>query len=267
MRVAVTGASGNVGAHVVSVLAASGADEVVPLSRRGPVRADYDDPASLRTALAGVDTLVFVSSDGEAARMMTHHANVVRAVVEAEVAHVVYLSGLDADLASPFCYAYTNGTTEGLLARTGCAVSVARASLFTEFFGGFLERARETGELRLPAGDARVSLVSRADVARCLAALALRPPTGRPHDVTGPAALSMSEVAAVAGRAWDGPVSYIDADEAAFVAELALARESPWWTYAYASLFASIREGRWAAVSDEVRLLTGRAPASLASAL
>jgi NAD(P)H dehydrogenase (quinone) len=30
--------------------------------------------------------------------------------------------------------------------------------------------------------------------------------------------------------------------------------------YAYSTMFASIREQRWAAVTDEVRRLTGRSP-------
>lgn len=260
MRIAVTGASGNVGGQVVSLLVEAGGHEVVALSRRGPVRADYDDPASLRAALSGIDTLVLVTSDGEAARVVRHHAHLVSAVEETGVAHVVALSGLDTDLASPFCYAYTNGVLEAGLARTGCAVSVVRASLFSEFFAGFLAAARGTGELRLPAGDARVSLVSRGDVARCLATLARAEPTGRAHDVTGPAALSMRDVAAVAERAWALPISYTDVDEPTFVAETARSGESPWWTYAYASMFASLRQGRWAAVSDEVRALTGRDP-------
>ncbi|WP_262851426.1 NmrA family NAD(P)-binding protein [Mumia quercus] len=260
MRIAVTGASGNVGGQVVSLLTAAGGDEVVGLSRRGPVPADYDDPASLRAALTGIDTLVLVTSDGEAARVLTHHAHLVSAVEQTGVGHVVALSGLDTDLASPFCYAYTNGVLEAQLSRTGCAVSVVRASLFAEFFAGFLDAARATGELRLPASDARVSLVSRADVARCLAVLARAEPTGRAHEVTGPAALSMHDVAAVAGRAWDTPVSYADVDEPTFVAQTARSGESPWWTYAYASMFASIRERRWDAVSAEVRTLTGRDP-------
>lgn len=43
--------------------------------------AGYDDRDSLRAALHDVDTLVFVSSDGEAARMLVYHLNVVQAAV------------------------------------------------------------------------------------------------------------------------------------------------------------------------------------------
>ena len=41
---------------------------------------------------------------------------------------------------------------------------------------------------------------------------------------------------------------------------MAIAGEDPWWMYAYSTMFASVRGQRWAAVSDEVRRLTGRSP-------
>jgi NAD(P)H dehydrogenase (quinone) len=37
--------------------------------------------------------------------------------------------------------------------------------------------------------------------------------------------------------------------------------------YAYSTMFASIREQRWAAVSDDVRRLTGCPPASVRTTL
>ena len=229
-----------------------------------PVYADYDDAASLRLALRGVDVLVFVSSDGAAARMMVHHQNVVRAAAANGVGHVVYLSGVDADLRSPFCYAFTNGYTERLLAESGCGFSFARASLFTEFFAAFLRPALASGELRVPAGDGRVSLVSRADVGRCLAALALLAPSGRHHDLTGPVALAPDDMADVLAGVAGSPVRYTDVPQGVFAEELARSGEEPWWTYAYASMFASVREGRWGVVSDEVARLTGRAPLPVA---
>jgi NAD(P)H dehydrogenase (quinone) len=273
-RIAVTGSTGMLGTQVVQLLAADN-HPVIALARTPApaaksvtsVYADYTDLDSLRSALRGIDTLVFISSDGEAARMMVHHQNVVRAAAETQVGHVVYLSGVDADLASPFCYAYTNGYTEHLLAGIGCAVSIARASIYTEFFMAFLRRARMTGEIRLPAASGRISLVSREDVGRCLAALATAPPTGRHHDITGPAALALDAIAKVAGAAWKTPIRSTDVRPAEFAAELADGGEEPWWTYAYSSMFASIREHRWEATSDEVLRLTGRAPIALADLL
>jgi NAD(P)H dehydrogenase (quinone) len=282
VKIAVTGSTGTLGSQVVGLLAASAGHDVVALARRpgavaaglgarvrgsgvvSAVYADYDDLASLRAALVGVDVLVFVSGDGEAARMLVQHGNVVRAAAERGVGHVVYLSGVDADLASPFCYAFTNGYTEGLLVDSGCGFSFARASLFTEFFAAFLRPALASGELRVPAGDGRVSLVSRADVGRCLAALALLPPSGRHHDLTGPRSLTLDGVAEELTRVAGRPVGYTDVEPGVLVEDLARGGEDPWWTYAYGSMFASVRQDRWGGLSAEVRRLTGRVPLGVA---
>jgi NAD(P)H dehydrogenase (quinone) len=277
VRIAVTGAGGRLGGQVVDLLARSGERELVALARRPPpdrapgairwARADYDDPASLRAALRGADTLVLVSSDGPVPAVLGHHEHLVAAAAAANVGHVVALSGLDADPASPFCYAHTAAALEELLRASPCGASIVRASIYTEFFGRWLIEARHSGQLRLPAAAGRISLVSRLDVGRCLAALALGAPTGRHHDVTGPASLDGADAAAIAGAAWGSAVEYVAVTPDEYAAETAAAGEEAWWLYAFSTMFASIRNGRWAGVSDEVERLTGRPPASLAEVL
>ena len=112
---------------------------------------------------------------------------------------------------------------------------------------GFLVRSRATGQLRLPAADGRISLVSRADVARCLAALAVAPASGRHHDITGPQSLDLAKIAALATREWGTPLEYARITPSEHCTEMAITGEDPWWMYAYSTMFASIREQRWAA--------------------
>ncbi|WP_129711059.1 hypothetical protein [Haloactinopolyspora alba] len=119
----------------------------------------------------------------------------------------------------------------------------------------------------MPAGDGRISLVSREDAGRCLAILATSAPTGLHHDITGPAALSMDAVADVVTRTSPEPVRYVDVEPRTHVAELANSGADAWWTQAFSTMFASVREQRWDTVSDEVRRITGTAPLSLADVL
>jgi NAD(P)H dehydrogenase (quinone) len=246
-RIAVTGAGGRLGGQVAGLLGSHDGVEVVGLTR---AVADYDDRPALTAALTAADTLVLVSSDGEAERVLHHHLNLVAAATANGVEHVVALSSVDSDLDSPFCYARVNALTERALADSGCAVTAVRASIYTEFFSSLVELATVDSELRLPAADGRVALVSRDDVGRVLAAVALSP-SPAVHDVTGPASLSMDEVAEARG------LSYVPVSEAEFAAHLA-GRESPWWSYAYTSMFGSIREHRWEVVTDVVERLTGK---------
>src|SRR5262249_57833309 len=127
-------------------------------------------------------------SDGEAVHVLRHHQNVIQAAAGSGVGHIVALSALDADTGSPFCYGMSYGYTEQMLYDSGCAVSIARASIYTEFFLQLLTLARAGNEIRLPAAGGPISLVARADVGRLLAALAARPPPGPPPHLTRPQA-------------------------------------------------------------------------------
>ena len=266
-----TGARGNVGGQVVDLLANDNGQGVVAVAREPQsenpslrnvlwVVANYNDVAALRAAFEGVETLVLVSSDGDTASVLTHHRNIVAAAVQAGISNIVALSSLDADMASPFCYAKTNAFTERMLAESGLAVSIARASIYSEFFMQWLQTARRSGEIRLPAADGRISLVGRDDVARVLAALTINPQAGICHDITGPRALDLATIAELASRIFRKPVSFTDITPREYVVEMTKEGRDPWWVYAFSTMFDSIREQRWSTVSDDVTRLTGHAP-------
>ncbi len=272
--IAVTGASGRLGGLVIRLLAVSPDNVVVALSRRPTavpdgveVRiADYDDPEALRRGMAGVHTLVLISSDGEGTRVLHHHLNVVAAARDRGVEHLVALSGLDADIDSPFCYAITNALTERAIRGSGCPFSIVRASIFSEFFSHFLLPARTTGEIRVPMGSGRVSLVSRIDVGHALAAQAQLAPSGFTSDITGPVALDSASIAATTADLWRRAVVDRPLDPSAFT-QVLTSTEDTWWTHAYSTMFASIRQQRWSGVSTDLSRLTGRRPRTLSEVL
>lgn len=256
--IGVTGASGGVGSRVVRHLEAlAGTSEVVPLARRpeavsgGACFADYDDPASLRQAFAGLRTLVFVSSDGVADMMRRHHRNVIAAAVAANVPHVVYTSIIDIAPGSRFYFTPVHRETERLLAESGLSYCLARTSIFADFFAAtWLAPAGTSGLLALPAGAARMSLVSRDDVARALAAAALSGSQGI-LELTGPEAITAEEIARLAG------LRYQALDDDAYRRQLADDQSPAWLIEAFSSMFASVREGRFATVSKDIAKLTG----------
>jgi NAD(P)H dehydrogenase (quinone) len=261
--IAVTGATGGVGSRVVHhLLARAGRPPVVALARRPdavPVaegltvrHADYDDPGSLRVALAGVDTLVFISSDGVAETMRRHHEHVVAAAVAAAVGHVIYTSILDIAPDSRFYYSPPHQDTEARLAASGLRHCCARTSIFADYFvQTWLEPARASGTLAINAGDGRMSLVTREDTAAALAAAALARREGV-IDITGPEALTGAEIAAIAG------VAHEPLGEAEYRRRLAADGNPGWLVDAFSSMFRSVVEERFATVSPDVPDLTGR---------
>ncbi|MDA1359036.1 NAD(P)H-binding protein [Glycomyces luteolus] len=271
--IGITGATGGVGSGVIRHLLAAGREDLVALARRPEAvapgitarRADYDDPESLNEALRGLDTLVMVSSDGTAETMTRHHRNVI-AACPADV-HIVYTSILDIAPDSRFYYSPGHQETEALLAdRPHC---LARTSVFADFFAAtWLDDAARTGELALPLGDGApgTSFCTRDDVARALAAAATARTEGV-LDLTGPEALTGDQIARAATEALGRPMRYRAIDDADYRARLAADGEPAWLIEAYASMFRSVREARFAAAPGDIERLTGTPPTSLAAHL
>lgn len=263
--IAVTGATGRVGARVVDVLVGADA-QVVALGRRTrPAslsrfveyrRADYRDRPRMRTVLRGVDSLVMVSADGEAGTVLDAHSSVLDAVRANHVGHVVLLSSLDADPLSPFCYAHTAATTERWLADLDIRWAAVRASIFAEFLANWATTSND-GHVRVPAGDARIAVVARTDVAAVLARCADDEVEGV-LDVTGPEALTMEDITRRVAARDDLDLVYVDIDSDQHRRDMVDAGESPWWSYAYWGMFASIREERWSTVTSTVADILGR---------
>ncbi len=198
-------------------------------------RADYGEAATLRAALADVTDLVFVSSDGEADLVLEHHRHVVDAAAQGAVRRVAYLSSLDADVVSPFCYARTNALTERALAAACDDVRVVRSGLFLDFVHTLMGDAPE---IRLPA-EGLVATVARDTVGDALADAVLED-DAPPLQLLADPALTWGELAEQRGQ------RLVPVDLDTYRIELVRAGESPWWCYAYTSLLQSVAEGRFA---------------------
>ncbi len=254
--IGVTGASGGVGSRVVrELLGRPDPTAVVALARRPEAvsnaevrRADYDDPASLRAAFAGLDTLVFISSDGVVETMRRHHEHVVAAAIDAGVPHIVYTSIVDIAPDSRFYYSPGHQDTEERLLASGIRCCFARTSIFADFFA---ETWLSTDTLAVNAAAGGMSLVTRDDTAAALAAAALAALEGV-IDLTGPETLTAAEIAAVAS------VEYEPLDEAEYRRRLAAEGNPGWLVDAFSSMFRSVVEGRFALVSGDIPRLTGR---------
>lgn len=252
-RVGVTGTTGTVGAAALAHLTqALGAARVVALARRPEAvgarvsrrRCDYDDVASLHRALDGLDALLFVSSDGDADVMLRHHLNVVSAVRASGVRRVVYLSSVGADLASPFCYDRVNALTENLLADTPAEVVVVRAGLYEDFLHALMGGDRQ---VRLPvSGDAVLAPVPRTEVGHALAEAMLTEAGGPVRHAVGPRDRTLADIAHERGQ------RLLPMTMEAYRTQLVANGESPWWSFAYATLLEVVDAGRYAspAVTD-----------------
>jgi NAD(P)H dehydrogenase (quinone) len=269
--ITVTGATGRIGGLVARALAADG--ETLRLVVRNPSRApalpnadvriaSYADGAAVRQALDGAQTVLMVSAAEAQDRVASHFA-FVDAAAAAGVRHLVYTSFLGAAPDAVFTLGRDHWATEEYIRASGVSFTFLRDSLYADFFPMMVG---EDGAVRGPAGDGRVSAVAQADVAAAAAAI-LRTPDAHlnvAYDITGPAALSLDEVARIISDGTGRPVRY----ERETVEEAYASRASydapDWQVEAWVSTYTAIAAGEFARVSDAVPTLTGRPATSLA---
>ncbi|HVN45576.1 MAG TPA: NmrA family NAD(P)-binding protein [Steroidobacteraceae bacterium] len=198
----VTGATGNVGRHVLAALRARGAPVRVALHHPDrcaaaadgteAVHLDFRDPATYGKALAGVRG-VFLMRPNPVLDVRRTLNRFLDAAASRNVAHVVFLSVAGAEHNS----FVPHHKVEQHLMRGGMRWTMLRPGFFAQNLTGPYRRDITAGVLTLPAAGARVAYVDAADLGE-LAALALSRPEahgGKGYHLTGPDSLTFAEVA------------------------------------------------------------------------
>lgn len=186
MRIAVAGATGTVGQHVVAALKTRG-HEPVPLSRGTGV--DLVAATGLDDALRGVDAVIDVTSTtsmsakGSVAFFGAVTRNLLAAEKRAGIGHHVALSIVGADKVDAGYYA-GKAAQEHIMMATPGGWSILRATQFHEFARQMTERMRFAGMQLAPAMECQP--VAASEVGDALADIAAGDPRGLDTDLAGP---------------------------------------------------------------------------------
>jgi uncharacterized protein YbjT (DUF2867 family) len=274
VSLAVTGSTGRLGGRVARRLAAAGVPQrlLVRDPGRAPrlpgatvVPAPYGDAGAVRAALAGTTTVLMVSAS-ETPDRVDQHRTFVDAAVAAGVRHLVYVSFLGAAPDATFTLARDHWATEEHVRGHGLPATFLRDSLYADFAPALVG---PDGAIRGPAGDGRVALVAQDDVADVAVTVLREPEThaGRTYDLTGPEALTLTEVAGVLGAATGREVRYVPETVTEAFASRASYGAPAWQVEAWVSTYTAIAAGELAAVGSAVPDLLGRPATSLEQVL
>jgi NAD(P)H dehydrogenase (quinone) len=263
MTIAITGASGTLGRLISERL------EDAVLVTRDPsavegadVReGDFDDPASLERAFAGVDRLLIISLPRVGERVPLHRA-AIDAAAAAGVGHVLYTSITDPSDSNPAYVAAEHRATEDHMRASGLAWTFLRNSIYTEMLVPTAQGALAGGTLLTNIGGGATSYVGRADcAAAAVAVLTGEGHEGKAYDITGPEALGADAQAALFSELGGKPVTVTHVDDDAWVAAMVEHAGLPEpAARIYASFGEAARRGYSDTVSAAVHELTGREP-------
>lgn len=276
MTIAITGSTGAVGRRVAHTLAGSDFRLDLRLLVRDPSRApdidtdvrvcDYADEAASVAALTGVAVLFMVSA-AEAPDRRAQHRTFIRAAATAGVGHIVYTSFAGAAPDATFTLGRDHHDAEQAIRDSGMTCTFLRDNFYADLLPYFADRS---GVIRGPAGDGRVAAVARADVGD-VAATVLRDPGAHAdatYVLTGPEALTMTEVAARAGAAIGRDLRFENETvEEAYASRAAAYDAEQWQLDAWVSTYTAIADGSCAEVTRDVHRVTGHEARTIEQAL
>lgn len=280
MRIAITGAAGHLGRHVIESLLARGvaaqglvalvrtASKAEDLTARGitVAEAPYEDVAALTEALQGVDRLVLVSGS-EVGKRAAQHTNVLEAAKAAGVAFIAYTSLVNAD-SSELSLAPEHRETEALLASSGIDHVLLRNGWYWENFASNVDAARATGHLFGAAGEGRVNGAARRDYAEAAAVVVTTDcHAGKTYELGGQPSLTYPEIAQAVGTVIGAEVSYVNQSVEEYQQTLEGAGLPAEVAQMIAGWDVAIAGGALETASTDLEDLIGRPATSLAEAL
>jgi len=273
LKLAVTGATGQLGRLVIAALGQLGQSEnVVALARSTSkaadlgvtVReADYSQPDGFGPALAGVETLLLISSS-EVGKRVEQHGNVIAAARAAGVKRVIYTSLLHADT-SELSLAAEHVATEEALKASGLAFTILRNGWYTENYTASIGGSVAHGAFVGSAGDGKISAAARADYAEAAARVLVESGhEGKVYELAGDSSFTKSDLAAEVSKQTGKTLPYKNLPEADYAAALVSAGLPDWLAAAIAGWDVATAGGALYDEGRELSKLIGRPTTPLA---
>jgi uncharacterized protein YbjT (DUF2867 family) len=266
--VLVIGATGRVGVELVNLLASNG--ESVRAATRTPssasarlsvpcVEFDFDKPETFGPALDGVGRVFLIARPGD------NHADevgmpFVDTAKREGVGLIVNVTAMGVEQDDTFALR----RLERHLEMSGVPYVHLRPNWFMQNFtsgGPMVSGIRASGEIRLPASDAKLSFIDARDIAAVgLAALTEPRHLGKAYTLTGGEALDHYEVARMLSRAAGRAITYVPLSENVACAALRQAGAPDDLINRWAEFYRIVRRGLCTPVTNDVQIALGRPP-------
>lgn len=280
MSIIITGATGQLGRHVVEALlqlnvpageivaAGRSVEKLAGFAGRGvQVRAmDYADASSVTAALKGARKVLLISGS-EVGQRVEQHRTVIEAAKAEGVELLAYTSIANAD-STGMKLAAEHQATEAILRESGVPFVLLRNGWYIENYTDQLPGTLAQGALAGSARNGQVSGAARADYAHAAAAvLVAEGQAGNVYELGGDEAFSMADLAAEISAATGKTITYNDLPAQEYAGLLTGAGVPEAFAEILADSDLGIARGDLLVSSGDLRRLIGRPATSLAEAV
>jgi uncharacterized protein YbjT (DUF2867 family) len=268
----VTGATGQVGHHLMEALADAGAEATAMVRVEAKaadlpgspqhVVASFDDPPA--TAFLRAFDRVFLLSPAHEGQVELETIFIDALVSAGHRPHIVKIAAdgfQDPDCDVRFMRSHRQIAVH--LDATGLPVTYIAPNMYMENLVEAADTIRDQGMIFAPAGQGRIGFVAASDVASVAARVLTDP--GRGHEdqtyvLTGPEALGYADVAARVSAVFAREVDYSGLTEAQAKEQMLASGLPPWQVDGNLELFDWIRHGATDSVTSSVHDVTGTDP-------
>jgi NAD(P)H dehydrogenase (quinone) len=280
MSIVVTGATGQLGRHVLEALlernvasaeiVATGraTEKLADFAERGvQVRAmDYADAESVAAALKGAKRVLLISGS-EVGQRVDQHRTVIEAAKAEGVELIAYTSIANADTTG-MKLAAEHQATEEALRESGVPFVLLRNGWYLENYTEQLPGTLAQGAIAGSAGDGRVSGATRLDYAHAAAAvLVAHGQAGQVYELGGDEAFTMADLAAEITAATGKDIAYNDLPAEDYAGLLTSVGVPAAFADILADSDLGIARGDLLVSSGDLSKLIGRPTTSLAEAV
>ncbi len=268
----ITGATGNVSSGIIAKLKGSGhslralvrnPEKAAALKEQGVEVhvGDLEKPWTLGAAFAGADTVWILSPPGP--RAPEQSSNALWAARQGGAKHVVRMSAVGAAHKAPTINSRLHALSDAELAASGISFTILKPHFFAQNLMMTAKSVTEQGVIYFAMADGKMGIIDSRDISDFAAHVLTTPGhEGKTYTITGPASLSINEMAAMIGAAVGKEVKYVAVPVDAARQSMSQMGMDDWMVNAMGDYMAAYSTNWGDLVTDDFKRVTGKAPRS-----
>jgi len=264
-KVFVTGATGNIGKHLVNYLSEmnisfTAGSRTIKKTNYPTCQINYDDPETLNKAFKGHQVLFLLIADSDKSKNWAKNA--VASAKVSGIKHIIRSSGINANSESKHFVFKELGIIENIVKSSGLDYTIIQPNSFLQMFATHQNESIKHGKVFLPHENAKISYVDVRDVALAVAQIIedVEAHKLKTYVITGGEAVTDQHLLNEIGKVIKKIIEYISVSDAETIATFQKYQMPEHDIKQLISLYQADRAGETKLISQDFEKLTEKKP-------